>query len=100
MLMIHCPYCDELLPEAEFAYAGQAHVVRADRPSELSDEEWEKFLFIRDNAKGIHFERWRHIHGCGRYFNVVRNTITDKILMTYKAGEPKPDISSLTEAAQ
>ena len=28
MLLIHCPYCDETLPEVEFTYAGQAHVVR------------------------------------------------------------------------
>ncbi len=41
------------------------------------------------------FERWRHIHGCARFFNAVRNTITDKFLMTYKAGEPKPDIAGI-----
>jgi sarcosine oxidase subunit delta len=50
----------------------------------------EKFLFIRENKRGIIFERWRHIHGCGRYFNCVRDTVTDQIIMTYKSGEPKP----------
>ena len=39
------------------------------------------------------FERWRHIHGCARFFNAVRDTVTDKFVMTYKAGEPKPDLS-------
>ena len=25
-----------------------------------------------------------------RFFNAVRDTVTDKFIMTYKAGEPKP----------
>lgn len=96
MLLIHCPYCEETLPEAEFAYAGQAHIVRAENPSTQSDEEWEEFLFIRRNPKGPHYERWRHIHGCGRFFNAVRDTVSDKFLTTYKAGAPRPDLSDLT----
>ena len=27
-----------------------------------------------------------------RFFNAVRDTVTDKFVMTYKAGEPKPDL--------
>lgn len=46
---------------------------------------------MRDNDKGMVFERWRHIHGCGRFFNAARHAVTDKIHLTYKAGEPKPD---------
>jgi len=30
------------------------------------------------------------MHGCARFFNAVRDTVTDKFIMTYKAGEPKP----------
>lgn len=90
MLMIRCPYCEEELPELEFAYAGEAHVARPEHPAELSDDDWRDFLFIRSNVRGTHFERWRHIHGCARFFNAARNTVTDKFLMTYKAGEPKP----------
>ncbi|MCO5146743.1 MAG: sarcosine oxidase subunit delta [Aquamicrobium sp.] len=97
MLLIRCPYCDETLPEAEFTYAGQAHVARATDPSSQTDEEWEAFLFIRDNVKGPHYERWRHFHGCGRYFNAVRDTVSDRFLTTYKAGEARPDLATLTE---
>ena len=93
MLLIHCPYCDETLPEAEFAYAGQAHVARPG--PEATDEEWEAFLFIRNNPRGLHIERWRHVHGCGRFFNVVRDTISDKILMSYNIGDPRPDLTAL-----
>ncbi|ANT62546.1 sarcosine oxidase subunit delta [Salipiger sp. CCB-MM3] len=97
MLLIHCPYCDETLPEVEFTYAGEAHIARPENPSEMSDDDWQQFLFMRDNVKGDHFERWRHMHGCGRFFNAVRNTITDKFLTTYEAGAPRPNLAALKE---
>jgi sarcosine oxidase, subunit delta len=93
MLLINCPYCREDLPEVEFAYAGEAHIARPADPMALSDEEWRDYLFIRSNPRGIHFERWRHLHGCGRFFNAVRDTVSDKFQTTYKAGQPKPDLS-------
>ena len=97
MLLIHCPYCGETLPELEFAYAGEAHIARPEQPSETSDQQWFEFLYIRRNEKGPHYERWRHIHGCGRFFNAVRDTVSDRFLTTYKAGEPRPDLASLLE---
>jgi sarcosine oxidase subunit delta len=98
MLLIHCPYCNETLPEAEFTYAGEAHIARPQDPSSQTDDQWEGFLFIRANARGPHYERWRHLHGCGRYFNAVRDTVSDRFLTTYKAGEPRPALATLTEA--
>jgi len=97
MLLIHCPYCDETLPETEFTYAGEAHIVRPPLPSEQTDAQWEEFLFIRSNPKGLHFERWRHLHGCGRFFNAARDTVSDRFFTTYKAGAPKPDLSAFVE---
>jgi sarcosine oxidase subunit delta len=94
MLLIHCPYCEEDLPELEFAYAGEAHIARPPDPSLLSDEQWRDFLFIRSNVKGLHFERWRHIHGCARFFNAVRDTVSDQFTMTYRAGLARPEIGS------
>lgn len=99
MLLIHCPYCDETLPELEFAYGGEAHIVRPPQPDQTSDEEWRDFLFIRNNVKGPHYERWRHVHGCGRFFNAVRDTASDRFLTTYKAGEPPPDLAELQRGA-
>ncbi len=89
MLLIHCPYCDEARAEIEFAYAGEAHIARPPDPAALSDEDWTHYLFIRSNPRGRHHERWRHIHGCGRFFNAVRETVSDKFEVTYKAGEPR-----------
>ncbi|AJE49134.1 sarcosine oxidase subunit delta [Celeribacter indicus] len=97
MLLIHCPYCGETLPEAEFAYAGEAHVARPEAPASQTDEEWESYLFIRTNVRGPHYERWRHVHGCGRFFNAVRDTVSDRFHTTYKAGDPRPDLSALLE---
>ena len=92
MLLIHCPYCDEERPELEFQHAGEAHIARPENITEISDEDFERFFFIRDNMKGIVYERWRHVHGCGRFFNAVRHSVTDRFIMTYRAGEPKPEL--------
>ena len=93
MLLIRCPYCEEDRPELEFRNMGQAHVVRSADLANESDEDFEKFLYIRDNPKGVAFERWRHVHGCARFFNAARDTISDKFIVVYKAGEPKPDLN-------
>jgi sarcosine oxidase subunit delta len=86
MLLIDCPYCGKR-PEIEFRCGGQAHIARPARPADLDDAAWAEFLFMRDNPKGIHAERWNHQHGCQRWFNALRNTVTDAFIETYKIGE-------------
>ena len=95
MLLIRCPYCEEERPELEFRNAGEAHIARSTDIASIRDDDFEKFFFIRSNPKGIIFERWRHVHGCARFFNAARDTVTDKFLAVYKAGEPKPDLEKL-----
>ncbi|SDO17313.1 sarcosine oxidase subunit delta [Phyllobacterium sp. OV277] len=95
MLLIKCPYCEEERPELEFRNAGEAHLVRSPAISEQSDDDFAGFLYFRQNPKGLQFERWRHIHGCGRFFNAVRDSVSDKFLTVYKAGEPRPDVDKL-----
>ncbi|WP_419758271.1 sarcosine oxidase subunit delta [Acidisoma sp.] len=90
MLLIPCPFCGPR-PELEFRYGGQAHIARPENPAALTDEAWAEFLYLRDNTKGVHAERWRHIHGCARFFNMLRDTTTDRIVTTYKSGEPRPE---------
>jgi len=86
MLLIACPYCGER-PELEFAHGGQAHIARPAKPSAVDTQEWTRFLYMRDNTKGLYAERWRHSHGCGKFFNAVRDTTTDHFIVTYKVGE-------------
>ncbi len=99
MLLIQCPYCGVERPELEFRCGGEAHIARPEDPSAQTDQQWAEFLYMRTNTKGIYAERWRHIHGCGRFFNAVRDTVSDKFLKIYKAGEPMPDLSSLEKEA-
>ena len=78
-------------PEIEFRYGGEAHVTRPADPELVSDAEWADYLYYRANRKGVLAERWRHVSGCGRFFNTLRDTVSDKFLAVYKAGEPRPD---------
>ncbi len=89
MLLIPCPICGRR-PESEFSYAGQAHIARPADPAATDDADWTDFLYARTNSKGEHAERWRHTHGCGRFFNAVRNTVTDRFVTTYPAGQKAP----------
>ena len=79
MLLIPCPWCG-IRPETEFHYSGEAHITRPEDPAAVDDAAWGDFLYMRTNRKGMHRERWRHQHGCGRFFNVVRDTVTDRIM--------------------
>jgi len=89
MLLINCPWCGER-PELEFAYGGQAHLARPQRPAELNDQQWAEYLYMRSNPRGQHSERWRHTRGCGRFFNALRDTMNDHFVATYRIGESPP----------
>jgi sarcosine oxidase, subunit delta len=89
MLLIPCPWCGPRA-EIEFHYAGEANVVRPEDSSSLSDAAWADFLYYRNNPKGRHAERWRHEHGCGRFFNCRRDTVTDKIEATWRPDQLPP----------
>lgn len=84
MLLIPCPHCG-LRAEIEFRHCGEAHLLRPELG--VSDAEWAAYLYERPNPRGVTTERWRHIHGCGQFFNVVRDTLTDAIERSYPAGE-------------
>jgi sarcosine oxidase subunit delta len=90
MLLIPGPWCGAR-PEIEFRHGGQAHIMRPADPQAVSDAAWADFLYNRANPRGMHAERWRHSFGCGRFFNCVRDTVTDRIVSTYKPGEPRPE---------
>ena len=81
MLLIPCPHCGPRA-EIEFRHGGEAHLTR---DPAACDDGWGGYLYARTNARGEHAERWRHTHGCGQFFNVVRDTATDAILRAYPA---------------
>ena len=81
MLLIDCPICGVQADETELAPGGEAHLARVG--PEGSAEALERYLFARANPKGVHLERWRHAHGCGKWFLTARDTATLEVFGSY-----------------
>ncbi len=98
MLMLQCPCCGLDADETELTPGGEAHLKRYGPDS--SDEDFEAYLFLRNNPKGVHLERWRHANGCGKWFLAARCTVTLEVFGTYSAQtkEPPQDILDAIEA--
>ncbi len=96
MLLIPCPYCGPR-NEAEFACGGEAHITRPKTPETVNDEDWAAFLFLRRNTKGLYLERWVHAHGCRRWFNLARDTVSYRILAVYEMGAKAPKLDPHSE---
>jgi len=71
-------------------YGGEAHIARPADPDTLDDAAWADYLFMRNNPKGPLAERWVHSAGCRRWFNLLRDTATHRILAVYRIGDPPP----------
>jgi sarcosine oxidase subunit delta len=85
MMQIPCIFCGPR-DETEFVCGGTSHLKRP--PLGANDAEWGDYLFFRENPKGLHRERWRHVQGCGQWFNVVRDTVTHDIESVYAMTPP------------
>lgn len=83
MLILDCPYCGVTAEETEFHGGGEAHLTRHGPDS--SEQDFEDYLFQRENPKGVHFERWRHVNGCGKWLHAARCTMTLEVFGTYSA---------------
>ena len=55
MLEIKCPYCGNR-SQNEFAYGGDATVKRPELNTEVSDQDWDNFVYYRKNPRGNHLE--------------------------------------------
>lgn len=88
MLLLTCPCCGVDADETELAPGGEAHIVR--RGPGSSDEEFEEYMFLRENPMGAHLERWRHAAGCGKWFHAARCTVTLEVFGTYSAQTAAP----------
>jgi sarcosine oxidase subunit delta len=88
MLTLHCPYCGVQADETDLQPGGQAHLKRHGPGS--SDDQFEDYMFMRENPKGVHFERWRHAYGCGKWFLAARCTATLEVFGTYPAQTTRP----------
>lgn len=89
MLLIDCPWCGPR-EELEFRCGGESHVSRPGPAETVSDVDWGAYLFLHRNPKGLNFERWVHVFGCRRWFNLARSTVTHRIVAIYGMHEPAP----------
>jgi sarcosine oxidase subunit delta len=92
MLYISCPFCGPR-DEMEFTYGGPSHVTRPELS--CTDREWTEYLYHRANTKGPYRERWLHSFGCGRWLNVLRDTVTHEIQQVYPMGDPASSDKSI-----
>ena len=86
MLYIKCPYCG-LRSQNEFAYGGDGTVKRPALNKEISDEEWNNFVYNSKRPRGKHIELCHHISGCRQWIKVERDTATHEIFITSKVNE-------------
>jgi len=98
MLLLTCPYCHIAAEETELAPGGEAHLKR--HGTDSTDDDFEAYMFARKNPRGVHFERWRHAYGCGKWFLAARCTATLEVFGTYPAqtGAPPDDIIAAIRA--
>ncbi len=88
MLILTCPCCHVTAEETEFHAGGEAHLTRIG--PEGSEGDFESYLFMRQNPKGVHLERWRHVYGCGKWFHLARDTATLQVYGAYSAQTTAP----------
>jgi len=86
MLEIKCPYCGTRA-QVEFVYGGDATVKRPKLNKEITNQEWDNFVYYRTNPRGKHLELWHHISGCRKWFHVSRDTVSHEIFKTLKINE-------------
>ena len=53
MLHINCPHCG-MRSQNEFSYGGDASVKRPELNKEVSDQDWDNFVYNRKSLRGKH----------------------------------------------
>lgn len=75
MILIPCPNCGPR-NATEFRWCGE--LTRRPDPTAADPVIWRRYLYFRKNLAGWSIETWYHRAGCGRYFRIQRNTVTDE----------------------
>lgn len=72
-IKIQCPTCG-LRPYTEFMFGGERRELSATTPREDFAR-----VYLRENAPGPQEESWYHAFGCRRWFELTRDTVTNRI---------------------
>ena len=77
MLRLECPICGPR-DHDEFTYLEDGSVTY---PKLSNDDQnaWFEAVYLRDNPRGIHSEKWHHTLGCRTVLLVERDTVTHNI---------------------
>lgn len=84
MHRIDCPWCG-LRDESEFQYHGDASVPPPALDATI--EAAHAAIHVRSNPRGWHREWWHHQHGCRRFVQVLRHTLSHRIAATGWPGD-------------
>ena len=87
MLRIKCPYCG-VREHTEFTYGEDANRSLPDPDASLDN--WNNYVFARQNVAGEHLEYWQHTLGCRAWLKVQRDTVTHEITWTGLPHETHP----------
>jgi heterotetrameric sarcosine oxidase delta subunit len=77
-MRIPCPYCGAR-DLREFSYLGDAGAQRPDPNGGDALEQFNAYVYIRDNPMGRHSELWYHAAGCQTWLVVERDTRTHAV---------------------
>ena len=76
--LLKCPACGER-SVYEFRFGGEV----MSRPApDASAGEWTDYFYTRRNAAGDQRELWYHAFGCRKWFEAVRDTVTNEVRQT------------------
>ncbi len=82
--LIQCPHCG-LRPKEEFTIKGDAAPVRP--AAGAPPAEWDAYVHLRDNVRGVMTEYWHHAGGCRRWLAVTRDTASHSVAEVRDASE-------------
>ncbi len=85
-MRIPCPYCGPRGHD-EFAYLGDATLVRPDPGSAHAEAAFIEYSYLRNNPAGTHRELWYHAQGCQTWLIVERDTRTHAVARVVAARE-------------
>ncbi len=82
MLILACPNCGPR-NVSEFRHGGETNA-RPPDPAALDPTAWTDYLYMRRNVSGLETEWWYHRSGCGLWFLAERDTLTNRVVGTYR----------------
>jgi sarcosine oxidase subunit delta len=95
MLRLTCPVCGIEADESWFHPGGEAGLRRVVAEGvEAGGEALADYLYMRQSPRGRSHELWLCRHGCGKWFEAVRDSVTQEIVEISRLGGAAPDPKS------